>query len=414
MTKQGKSSKLKVTFIKEGEVCITSKPIVWAVSVPLYVKYSKKRGKEIGAENVFDFSIGNPSVPAPALVQETIARSIAEIPSVDLHGYTSAQGDKKVREKIAENYRNRFGVALGAENLYMTCGAAASLVISLKAIANEGDEFIVLAPYFPEYVVFVASAGGKLVVVQSDEKSMLPDFEGLKKALSPRTKGVIINSPNNPSGVVYGEQTMEKLASLLRAKSREYGRTIYLLSDEPYRELVYDAETIVPCPMRYYENTLVCYSYSKSLSLPGERIGYIAVNPNAKHAKEVYLSVCGAARALGYVCAPALFQKVAAECDGLTADLGVYKRNRDLLYHALNNYGFTCIYPDGAFYLFVKAAKGKGADFCALARKYELLLVDGADFGAENWVRIAYCVPTERIEKALPLFEKIAKECGIL
>ena len=376
-------------------------------------EYAKKRSAEIGEENVFDFSIGNPSVPAPDAVTETLTRIIQETPAVALHGYTSAQGDKGVRDKIAANYTKRFGVPLSGDDLYMTCGAAASLTITLRALTCEGDEFIVFAPYFPEYAVFAQGAGAKLTVVPSGPDTLLPDFTALEKALTPKVKGVLINSPNNPSGVVYGEETMDKLSALLRAKSEEYGAPIYLIADEPYRELIYDKETVVPCPMKCYDNTIVCYSYSKSLSMPGERIGYIAVSPKAADSKAIYAAVCGAGRELGFVCAPALFQRVAAECDGMTADLSVYKRNRDLLYNGLTDCGFTCVYPDGAFYLFVKAAEEDAAAFCERAKKHELLLVNGADFGYKGWVRIAYCVQTERIEKALPLFKKLAEEYGL-
>ena len=373
-------------------------------------EYAKLRAGEIGAENVFDFSIGNPSVPAPKQVNESICRIVNEMPSVLLHGYTSAQGDNTVRAQIAEKYSKRFGVTLSGDDLYMTCGAAASLTITCKALVNDGEEIIVFAPFFPEYRVFVENTGAKLVVLSSDEKTMLPDFEALKNALNPRVKGVIINSPNNPSGVVYDEKTITTLCEILKEKSDEFGSPIYLISDEPYRELVYDKNTKVPCPMKYYAHTIVCYSYSKSLSLPGERVGYIAVNPKMQENRAVYASVCGAGRALGFVCAPALFQRVVAECDGLTGDLETYKRNRDLLYSGLTKCGFTCIYPDGAFYLFVKAPETDAKAFCERAKKYELLLVNGADFGYNGWVRIAYCVKTETIERALPLFEKLAKE----
>ena len=377
-------------------------------------EYAKTRAVEIGKENVFDFSIGNPSVPAPACVHATIKKLLSEIPSVELHGYTSAQGGKDVRDTIAANFTRRFGVALSGDDLYMTCGAAASLTITFKALANAGDEFIVFAPFFPEYRVFIENAGAKLVAVASDERTLLPDFEALERAITPKTKGVLINSPNTPSGVVYGEQTLQTLAEILKAKSEEYGETIYLISDEPYRELVYDAKTIVPCPMKYYADTIICYSYSKSLSLPGERVGYIAVSPKAREAKKLYAAVCGAGRSLGFVCAPALFQRVAASCDGQTADLSVYRKNRDLLYNALTEYGFTCIHPDGAFYLFMKSAEADAATFCERAKKYELLLVNGEDFGAKGFVRIAYCVETERIERALPLFKKLAEEYGLI
>lgn len=375
-------------------------------------EYAKKRSEEIGAENVFDFSIGNPSVPAPNAVNEAIVRIVNETPSVALHGYTSAQGDKTVRDAIAANYTKRFGVAVSGDDFYMTCGAAASLTITLRALTCVGDEFIVFSPYFPEYAVFAQGAGATLKAVASDPDTLLPDFTVLEQALTPRVKGVLINSPNNPSGVVYGEETLKRLANLLKKKSEEYGAPIYLISDEPYRELIYDKTTVVPCPMAYYNDTVVCYSYSKSLSMPGERIGYIAVNPKTTDARELYAAVCGAGRELGFVCAPALFQRVAAECDGLTADLSVYKRNRDLLYNGLTKCGFTCIYPDGAFYLFMKAV-GDSAEFCEKAKKYELLFVNGADFGADGWVRIAYCVQTERIERALPLFKRLAEDCGL-
>ncbi len=377
-------------------------------------EYAKKRSAEIGGDKVFDFSIGNPSVPAPKDVDEAIRRIVEETPSVELHGYTSAQGDKQVRDAIAANYQKRFGVSLTGDDLYMTCGAAASLTITLNALHTEGDELIVFAPYFPEYGVFARGAGMRLTVLPSDQKTMLPDFDALEKALTSSVKGVLINSPNNPSGVVYGEETLARMAALLKKKSQELGAPIYLIADEPYRELIYDKETVVPSVMNHYDDSIVCYSYSKSLSLPGERIGYVAVNPKATDAKAIYASVCGAGRMLGFVCAPALFQRVAAACDGLTADLSVYKRNRDLLYDGLTKCGFTCIYPDGAFYLFVKAAEEDGAAFCERAKKYELLLVNGEDFGAKGWVRIAYCVQTERIEKALPLFKKLAEEYGLV
>ena len=376
-------------------------------------EYAKMRAAEIGKENVFDFSIGNPSVPAPDAVNEAICRIVNETPSVALHGYTSAQGDKGVRDKIAENYSRRFGVQISGDDFYMTCGAAASLTITFHALACEGDEFIVFAPFFPEYRVFVEGSGAKLTVLPSNPKTLQPDFDALCAAMNPRVKGVLINSPNNPSGVVYGEETIQTLCKILREKSAEYGAPVYLISDEPYRELVYDKKTVVPSVMNEYDDCIVCYSYSKSLSLPGERIGYIAINPKAREAKKLYAAVCGAGRVLGFVCAPALFQRVAAECDGLTGDLSVYKRNRDLLYNRLTELGFTCVYPDGAFYLFVKAAEEDAKAFCERAKKYELLLVYGADFGFAGWVRVAYCVQTEQIERALPLFEKLAKEYGL-
>ena len=375
-------------------------------------EYAKKRGAEIGAENVYDFSIGNPSVPAPKQVNDEICRLTAEMPSVELHGYTSAQGDKGVRETIANNMKTRFGFAMDADLLYMTCGAAASLTVTLNALTvEEGDEFLVFAPFFPEYKVFAEGAGAKLILLPADEK-LQPDLDALKKALNPRVRGVLINSPNNPSGVVYTAEVLKKMADILRAYSKENG-IVYLISDEPYRELVYDKDTVVTFPMNVYENTIVCYSYSKALSLPGERIGYIAVSPKCDEAQNVYAAVCGAGRMLGFVCAPALFQRVVAACDGLTGDLSVYQKNRDLLYDGLTKFGFDCIYPDGAFYLFMKTPEADANAFCERAKKYELLLVPGDSFGAKGYVRIAYCVSTERIENALPAFEKLAEEYGL-
>ncbi len=372
-------------------------------------EYAKVRSTQIGAENVFDFSIGNPSVPAPACVNDAIQKIVAETPSVLLHGYTSAQGDATVRKTIADSLNARFKTKLTGDNLYMTCGAAASLTISIHALAKEGEEFITFAPYFTEYKVFVEGANCTLKVLPSDEK-LLPDFTALEKAITPKTRGVIINSPNNPSGVVYGEDVIKKLAEILEKKQKELGTDIYLIADEPYRELVYDKDTIVPFVMNYYKNTLVCYSWSKSLSIPGERIGYIAVNPDMVGAKAVYAAVCGAGRSLGYVCAPALLQRVVAACVGKTADISVYKENRDTFYQALTSYGYQVVKPDGAFYLFVKAMEEDAYAFCERAKKYELLLVPGDDFGVKGYVRIAYCVAPETIKCALPAFEKLAKE----
>lgn len=372
-------------------------------------EYAKIRSAQIGAENVFDFSIGNPSVPAPKAVDESIKRLVEETPSVLLHGYTSAQGDKTVRDTLAEKYQKRFGAKLSGDDIYMTCGAAASLTITFKALYEEGDEIITFAPFFPEYKVFVEGVGAKFIALSSTEK-MLPDFTALEKAITPHTKAVLINSPNNPSGVVYGKETIEKLCALLKKKSAEYKKPIFLISDEPYRELVYDKNTNVPCVMNYYDNSIVCYSYSKSLSLPGERIGYIALSPKAENNRKIYASICGAGRMLGYVCAPALFQRVVAECDGMTGDLETYRKNRDLLYNGLTESGYNCIYPDGAFYLFVEALEKDTKAFCEKAKKYELLLVAGDDFGRPGWVRIAYCVKTDTIARALPLFKKLAEE----
>lgn len=371
--------------------------------------FAQARAAEVGAENVDDFSIGNPSVPAPATVAEAVHKLVDSIDPIKLHGYTPAQGDARARQALAEDLNRRFGTDYTAENFYLTAGAAGALCCALSALSCPGDEFVTFAPYFPEYKVFVESAGAELVTVPADIEDFQIDFAAFEKALTPHTKGVIINSPNNPTGVVYSEATIERLAQVLTEKSKEYGHVIWLISDEPYREIVY-RETPLPWVPSYYPNTLVCYSYSKSLSLPGQRIGYVLVPPQAEDAGLVYAAVCGAGRALGYVCAPSLFQLVAAECTGQTADIAIYHKNRDLLLNALREMGYTCAQPDGAFYLFPRSLEPDAHAFCERARKYDLVLVPGDSFGCPGHVRISYCVPTEQIQRALPKFEKLAAE----
>lgn len=376
-------------------------------------EYSKVRAAEIGAENIFDFSIGNPSVPPPQIISDTLKELLDQEDSVSLHGYTSAQGDPATRKAIADDLNRRYGTDFTANNFYMTVGAAASLSICFKALALPEDEFIVFAPYFTEYRVFVEAAGGTLVEVPPREPDFQIDFDAFSAAVSEHTKAVIINSPNNPSGVVYSESTVKELCRILEEKSAQYGHTIYLISDEPYRELVYDDNIVVPFLTKYYKNTLVCYSYSKSLSLPGERIGYVLVPSEIDDFEDMYAAVCGAGRALGYVCAPSLFQKLIARCVGQVSDISVYRKNRDLLYNGLTERGYQCVRPDGAFYLFVKALEEDTNAFCERAKKYELLLVPGDDFGCPGYVRIAYCVTTEQIERSMPAFEALAKEYGL-
>lgn len=374
-------------------------------------EYGNKRKAQIGAENVFDFSLGNPNVPAPESVKEVLADLIQKEDPVALHSYTSAQGDAKVRQAIAEYVNGQHGTSLTADNFYMTVGAAASLTISLKALAEPEDEFIVFSPFFPEYRVFVEGVGAKLVVVESDPKDFQIDKEAFRLAVTPHTKGVIVNSPNNPSGVVLTEECIQGICQVLEEKQKEYGKEIFLIADEPYRELVY-GDVKVPYLMNYYDNTLVCYSYSKSLSLPGERIGYIAVSDHIKDWKNVYAAVCGAGRVLGYVCAPSLFQKVIARCQGQVSDVSVYKKNRDILYNALTEYGYRCIKPDGAFYLFVESLEKDAAAFSEKAKEFELLLVPADSFGTPGFVRISYCVSTKQIEDSLPAFKKLAESYG--
>ncbi|MBQ2999009.1 MAG: pyridoxal phosphate-dependent aminotransferase [Clostridia bacterium] len=375
-------------------------------------EYSKTRAAEIGAENVYDFSLGNPSVPAPREVDDTIRELLESESSVLLHGYTSAQGDLGVRTKIATSIKARFGIdTITPNHIYMTCGAAASLSICLKAVIEEGanDECIVFAPFFTEYRVFIENAGGKIVVSQPMAKTFAVDVADFEAKINEHTKAVIVNSPNNPSGVVYTEETIKALCEVLRRKSAEYGHVIYLIADEPYRELVY-SDVKVPYLMNYYENTLVCYSYSKSLSLPGERIGYIAVCPEMQDGGNIYLAVCGAGRSLGYVCAPSLFQQVIARCIDAKVDIEIYRENRDLLYNNLTAYGYECVKPDGAFYLFVKALEDDATAFYERAKAHELLVVPCDDFGVTGYVRVAYCVDKQRVLNALPAFEALAKE----
>ncbi|MBP0975030.1 MAG: pyridoxal phosphate-dependent aminotransferase [Oscillospiraceae bacterium] len=375
-------------------------------------EYGLARAKEIGKENVFDFSLGNPSVPAPESVHDTMRRLMDTTDSVQLHGYTSAVGAEPVRTAIAADINKRFNAGISAQDIYMTCGAAASLTVTLHAILCPGDTCMTFAPFFPEYRVFVEAAAAKLVAVPADLENFQMNLKAFAELVSPETKAVIINTPNNPTGVVYTEENLRAFCDLLRAKEKEYGHPIYLLADEPYRELVYDDTTVVPYLPNLYDNAFVCYSYSKSLSLPGERIGYIVVSPKMADNRNVYAAVCGSGRALGFVCAPSLAQRVVADNLGKTGDLSVYRRNRDLLYKSLTEYGYRCIYPDGAFYLWVQALEPDANAFCKKARDYELLLVPSDSFGCEGFIRIAYCVTTEMIERSLPAFKKLAESYG--
>ncbi len=368
-------------------------------------EYSKKRKAEIGAENVFDFSIGNPSIPAPSSINETMIRLLKEKDPVLLHGYTSAAGDPAVRQKIADSLNREFDCGAGPELLYMTCGAAASLTISLAAILQSGEEVIVPVPFFPEYSVFVTHAGGKLVPVPCNDAFHL-DLKAIEAAITSKTRAVILNSPNNPTGVIFDSQEIIKLSALLKEKEQELGKVLYLIADEPYRKLAWNGEE-VPFLPNYYDNTLVCYSFSKAVSLPGERIGYIFVSPKMKNASDVFAAVCGAGRSLGFVCAPALLQFTVAECVDATADFSVYQQNRETLLRELTRIGYEVIPPDGAFYLFMKALEPDANAFCEKAKEFELLPVPSDDFGCPGYVRIAYCVTPEQVKAAIPAFEKL-------
>ena len=370
-------------------------------------EYGKKRKLEIGEKNVFDFSLGNPSVPSPDVVNSTLTRLIDDVNPVSLHGYTSAQGDLAVRNAIANYINKTYDESVNADCLYMSVGAAAALTTSLTALVNPGEEVIVLSPYFPEYKVFIERCGGIIKEVMCD-KNLQPDIDEIKKAINTKTAAIIVNSPNNPTGAVYSEDVIVSLCELLKECEEKYSHPIYLISDEPYRELVYDGLK-VPYLTKYYDNTIVCYSFSKSLSIPGERIGYILVCPRCKCFTSVYQAVCGAGRALGFVCAPSLLQRLIPDCLGKTAEISVYDKNRRLLLDKLSEYGFEMIRPQGAFYLFIKSPSGDGNEFSERAKKHEILIVPSDDFGCPGYARLAYCVTTEQIEAALPAFEALAK-----
>ena len=371
-------------------------------------EFGQKRAAEVGAENVFDFSLGNPNVPAPDFIRDAAVDILRHDDPTAVHGYTIAPGKPAVREALAADLKRRFGMDVTGKNLFMTAGAAASVTITFKALTEPGDEFITIAPFFPEYRVFVEACGGKLVVVPAKTDDFQIDFAALERALSARTKAVIINSPNNPSGAVYSETTIRRLADLLRAKEQAYEHPIFIIADEPYREIVYDGVS-VPCIPLFYDNTIVCYSYSKSFSLPGERIGYIVVPDSAADFARIYGAIAGAARVLTHVNAPSLWQLVVARCVGQAADLSIYERNAALLYDGLTALGFSCVRPQGAFYLFPQALEPDDAAFCRRAQEYDLLLVPGRDFGCPGYFRAAYCVRSEVIEKALPHFEELVK-----
>lgn len=369
-------------------------------------EYAARRKGEIGAENVFDFSLGNPSVPAPECVNEAIA-GLLRGDSVELHGYTTAAGLLSLRRAIAEDLNARFDARMSAGRLYVTCGAAAGLAISLRAVLLPGDEVVALAPFFPEYRVFTEAAGGVLKVVPPRRGDFQLDEDAFAAALSDKTKAVIVNSPNNPSGVVLSRGSLERLAGLMRRHGEKTGGTLYLICDEPYRELVYDGSE-VPYVPALYADTIVCYSFSKSMSIPGERIGYIALGADLTDWRDVYASVLGAGRALGYVNPPSLFQRVVERCLGHTADVSKYRENRDLLCGMLRGLGFECVEPQGAFYLFMRSPEPDAKAFSERAKQYELMLVPGDDFGCPGYVRIAYCVSGEMIERSRPAFAALA------
>ena len=363
-------------------------------------EYGRTRAAIVGPENVYDYSLGNPSIPAPKAVDQAIRDILADTDSLLVHGYTSAVGDLATRQAIADDLNARYDAGVKPENLFIGCGAAPELVAVFRALAVPDAEILAIAPYFPEYKPFVEEAGAAFRVVPPDVPGFQIDFEALENQLSANTAAIIINSPNNPSGVVYSSQTLERLAALLERKSAQFGHPIYIVSDEPYRELAYGVE--VPFLPKIYPNTIVCYSYSKSLSLPGERIGYVYVPEKATDSGQLYAAIAGAARAVGHVCAPSLWQ-----CAKLRPDLESYDRNRRTLYEGLTAMGYEMARPDGAFYLFIKAPGGDANAFSERAKQKDLLLVPGDGFGCPGYFRICYCVSHDMIQRSLPLFREL-------
>ena len=368
-------------------------------------EYGCRRAAQVGRENVYDYSLGNPSVPAPKEVEQAIREILEDTDSVQIHGYTSAVGDLSARQAIAHDLNSRYDAGVKAENLFITCGAAPALTSVFRALATENAEILAIAPFFPEYRPFAEAAGLSFRVVPPDVPGFQIQLAKLEEMLTPNTVAVILNSPNNPSGVVYTRQTLENLSRLLTRKGSAFGHPIYLVADEPYRELAYGTQ--VPFLPTIYPDTVVCYSYSKSLSLPGERIGYVYVPDSARDSRALYAAIAGSARILGHVCAPSLWQKVIARCAHLRPDLAAYDRNRRRLYEALTSYGYEMAKPDGAFYLFIKAPNGDAKAFSDMAKEKDLLVVPGDDFGCPGYFRICYCVTPEMIEKSLPVFRSL-------
>lgn len=368
-----------------------------------------KRLSEIyGEENVFDYSIGNPNIEAPSEIKDIIIKILNEENPNKLHGYMNNSGYEDVREGIAENINVKYNTKLNYENIVMTCGAAGGLNIILKSILNPGDEVIIFAPFFGEYINYVNNFDGKIKIISADTKSFQPNLKELEKEITSKTKAIIINSPNNPSGVIYNENTIIKMSKILKMKEEELGSQIYLISDEPYREIIYD-NAKVPFILNYYDNSFIGYSYSKSLSLPGERIGYVVVNSKIKEFKEMVASLNIANRILGFVNAPSLFQRVIKESLNLEVDSNIYKKNRDLLYNHLIQIGFECMKPEGTFYFFPKSPIDNDVKFCEDAKKFNILAVPGSTFGCPGYFRLSYCISYEKVEKSLKAFDNLMK-----
>ena len=374
--------------------------------------YAERRAAVVGAENVYDFSLGSPSIAPPALVTETIERLVKEIPPTKLHAYSPDQGLADVRSTIAEYLNRTFGMTYEYEDIYMTSGASSGLAIGCAAMLSPGEECITLTPYFSEYRTFTEAAGGVMVDVPSEAGTFQLDYEALAAAVNEKTALLILNSPNNPSGVILSEESLRKIAALLTERAALYGHPIYILADEPYRELVYgDAE--VPYLPAIYTDTVYCYSFSKSVSLPGERVGYLAVPPKCAERVRLRAAISGAGRMLGYICAPVLFQRVCAACLGKTGEIREYKANRDFIYKTLTDLGFECAKPQGAFYLFIKTPDPDDRAFCKKAMEHDIMLMPGDDFYYPGYARLAYCVPEERLHRSVGAFAALAAEYGL-
>lgn len=371
--------------------------------------YGSKRAKEIGYENVFDYSLGNPSVPAPQAFTDALMDLIQNTDPVALHGYSPSLGIPSVRQAVADSLNQRFGMNFRMEDIFMAVGAAGAIAHAVRAVTVPGDEVITFAPFFPEYYHYVNGTGAVLKVVPADITSFQINFEAFEELINPKTMAVLINTPNNPSGIVYSTETIKKLAAILTAKAQEYGHPIYIISDEPYREIVFQGVD-APFVAKHYDNTIICYSFSKSLSLPGERIGYVAVNPACTDAALI-VDMCGQiSRGIGHNCPPSLIQLAVARVLDMTADLSVYETNKNILYKELTRIGFDIVEPGGTFYLFPKALEENAGAFCERAKAHDLLLVPSDTFGCPGHFRICYCIPTEKVLRSIPVFEKLAKE----
>lgn len=370
--------------------------------------YSQQRIKEVGAENVYDFSLGNPSVPTPDAVNDAIVNCVRTLEPLALHGYSPAGGIPDTRRLIAEDLNRRYGMEYRPQNIFMTSGAASALAHAFRAVTNPGDAILTFAPYFPEYIPYTAGAGVQLRIVPADVDTFQIDFAALEAMLTPDTAAVLVNSPNNPSGIVYSTETIRRLAEILTEKSTAFGHPIFLISDEPYRDIIFEGVDN-PYIAAFYPDTITCYSFSKSISLPGERIGYLAVNPASVYADQIVALCQQISRTTGHNGAASLLQRTVAEVCNLTSDISVYETNKKLLFDALTEYGYSCVEPGGTFYMFPRALEPDAKAFCKRAMELDLMLVPGDNFGCPGHFRIAYCVPTERVEKALPIFKKLAE-----